>query len=145
MKIQGVEETITRLTRVHKRTSEAQREELFKAGEDVAKLASDNAPRDTGALENSIRSVPVRDDVRGRYSVYIGVDEKKLGEGYTKYGFRYDEHLHKKPFNLGPLSQLKQESGKNVGFEFLTRALRELEDGIKKKMEELAEKESLNV
>lgn len=144
MKIFGVNETLKKLSRIHGRTHRRQLKALIQGGEKIASLASDNAPRKTGALEDAIISLPLRSGVRGRYEVFVGVDASKLGEGFQKYGFRYDQYLHENEFVPGPVSQAKIDSGKDVGSAFLTRALDELEDGIAREMSDIAREEALD-
>lgn len=143
IKVTGIRETMVRLERIHKKTHERQKDLLIKSGEDIAELSRDNAPRRTGALEKAIKSVAARSGVRGRYDVFVGVDRDKLGIGFKRYGVRYDELLHEKRFTLGEGSQRKAESGKDVGFEYITRAYEKLIKDISAKMEQIAKEESL--
>lgn len=143
MKIEGVSETVKKLSRIHKRTHPRQLKALKEGGDKIAALASDNAPKKTGALEEAIKSIPVKSGIRGRYEVVVGVDASELGEGFSKYGFRYDEHLHENEFKPGIESQRKIESGKDVGSNFLGRALDELEQEIADELSEIAREEAL--
>lgn len=146
LKVEGLESTKMKLSRVHKRTSKRQLKAFIKGGENIHQLARDNAPRDTGALEDSITMSVPKQGLFQRKDIFIGVDPSKLGEGYAKYKFRYDQHLHDMSddqFSPGVGSEAKIKSGKQVGPAYFTRALAELEKEIAAELEKIAKEESL--
>jgi hypothetical protein len=113
---------------------------LRAAAETVAKLAQDYAPVDTGDLEGAIKAEPVRERTAlGRFgatSFEVGVDVAELNlEEHG--GYDYSIQMHEDPnYKLGPASAAKQSSsGKQVGYKFLERALKDSEAKIQRSME----------
>lgn len=87
--------------------------------------AQEYAPIDTGRLEEAITTAEST-NVYGRKTIYVGVDENELGEGYSTYGFRYDIYMHEAVYHLGEGSQEKAERlGVDVGPKYLERAIKD--------------------
>lgn len=137
LRISGVQATLAKLERIGKRTNKAALRIVRAGAKDIADRASDYAPVDQGDLENSI---VVEEDRRGndRIVFYVGVDPSKLGEGYWRYGFRYDIEMHEGVYNPGPLSQAKNArvGGSGVGPKYLERALDEIGPEIEEAVKE---------
>lgn len=143
MSIEGIDSTRVKLSRIHARTSKRQLEAFRKGAKAIHELAIDNAPIKTGSLERSITMAEPEVGNFVRKDIFIGVDSRKLGVGFSKYGFRYDQYLNENAFKLGKLSQEKRDSGKNVGPYFFQNAVNELEKGIAAELEKIAIEESL--
>jgi hypothetical protein len=79
---------------------------------------------------------------RKRNIEMVGVDPSKLGEGYSKGGFRYDVRMHEGVYELGDASKDKaQASGKQVGAKYLSRAWQELEPAITARAKAIVDEE----
>ena len=144
IEIQGVSEVNALLRRTADRTSKRQLVRLRKGVEDVTRKAKEFAPVDDGYLEGAITAVATRlNTFNHRYEFMVGVDKALLGPGKSIYGFDYDVEMHEGVYNLGPLSQQKQQvSGKRVGPKYLARALEEVEAGLIRDMERIVEEET---
>lgn len=107
IEVLGIGETHLELERagqrVHKRSLEVVRSYAYK----MQGLARDYAPIKTGALKDSI-SVGESRTGNERTVVHVYVEPDKLGEGWTKYGFRYDEFMETK-YNYMELAALHYE------------------------------------
>lgn len=145
MKIENLESVKNRLSRIDRRTSKRQLRAFRKGGEEIVQLTKDNAPRDTGALEKAIVKTETKLSSFGqRKQILIGVNTQMLGIGFTRYGFDYSIEMHdRENYQLGPISQAKANSGKQVGPKYMTRALEKLEDKISNELEQIAIEESL--
>lgn len=133
LSIKRVEETIIRLRRMEEKTHKRILRRLRRAAIDIRDLARDNAPVDLGNLENAIEDIASREG--NREVRYVGVNPDKLGDGYQVNGFRYDIAMHigivnGEPYELGPRSRAKQNTGKDVGPFYLERAAKSLTPGI---------------
>lgn len=113
---------------------------LRAAAETVAKLAQEYAPVDTGDLEKAIKAEPMRERTAlGRFGATnfeVGVDVSELNlEDHG--GYDYSIQMHEDPnYKLGPLSAAKQSgTGKQVGYKYLERALKDSEAKIRRSME----------
>lgn len=140
LEILGVRDTLVKLRRTEKRTSKRLLRHMRNSAEDIRDLAREYAPVDEGNLEEAIEVGETQEGFLGRNRnvELIGVNPAKLGEGYTKYKYRYDIAMHEGSYNLGPLSQAKAaSSGKQVGPKYLTRAWKDLEPDIRAEAEKI--------
>lgn len=141
LKILGVKETLVNLRRTEQRTHKRLLRLMRRGAEDIRDLSREYAPVDEGNLEEAIEVGESVENFMGRSRnvEFVGVNPDKLGEGFTKYKYRYDIAMHEGSYNLGPLSQAKaQASGKQVGPKYLTRAWKELEPDLIAKAERIA-------
>lgn len=116
------------------RINKAMRDGALEAAELIMKKSQDNSPVDTYNLEEAHHieeSITAADNVR--YSIVVSgegfgsekprdVDEYAIvvHEMLAPYGVG---ELNGKPFSIGPKSQAKAATGKEVGGKFLERAL----------------------
>lgn len=143
--IKGLDDVIARLERVGAKTCDAERELMEKSAEQMRDRAKMYAPVDEGNLEEAIKTRPVkRAGINGRNVHEVYVDKDELGEGYSKYGHRYDITMHEDPqgnSGKGPRSQAKAESlGVFVGPKFLERALEEMRRPIEEAARAIAKR-----
>lgn len=109
-------------------------------GQLIAEAARKNAPVDTGDLENAIVAIEERErNILGQFgqtTIRVGVDQTKLRLELHK-GFDYSIPMHEDPnYNLGPLSQAKQNAqGNTVGYKYLERALKDNEAEVRRRVE----------
>lgn len=140
--IQGVSSTLASLRRSERRTNKRMLRLMRRGAQEVADRARQYAPVDEGNLEDAIEVAETSERFFGnaRQVSLVGVNPEKLGEGYTKYGYRYDIRMHEDTtYELGPRSRAKQEAtGKKVGSKFLARAYTELEPSIRARAEQIA-------
>lgn len=113
-------------------------------GDKVLHLAKLNVPVKNFYVEDAIVKEERRSGLNRRIEITVGVDASKLLE-MTGKSYDYSIWLHEGSYNLGPLSEVKNEISKaedpraKVGNKFLERAitsvkseaLRELRKGIK--------------
>lgn len=140
LEITGVKSTLVNLRRTERVTSKRLLRLMRSSARDIRDLAREYAPVDEGNLEDAIQVIEGAERFLGRTRnvEMVGVDTSKLGEGYTKYGRRYDIMMHEGSYNLGPRSQAKADStGKTVGPKYLTRAWKDLEPEIRAKAERI--------
>ena len=112
--------------------SKASLKGVKKVAEDVAFVAHEMAPMDTGALQNSIRmdSSAYQDLVA---IATVGIDSYAINNKAHKWVTEYADEAHEEitpsgDWKLGPLSEAKQEmvssyDGIGVGGGFMTRAM----------------------
>ena len=144
LSISGINSTLVKLQRTEKRTHKRLLRHMRNSAKDIRDLAREYAPVDEGNLEEAIEVMESFEGFLGRYRAvtYVGVNPDKLGEGYQKYGFRYDIRTHEGSYNLGPRSQAKAASGKKVGPKYLTRAWQKLEPEITVKAQAIVDETS---
>lgn len=107
--------------------------------EEIARLASDFAPRDDSELDHSIKVGEDRGGINGRTRVFIYIDPEATdnkGASIVEYGLIMHEGLA--PFgsgayNLGEGSVVKDGGSGVVGGKFLERAYRKRRGEIGKK------------
>jgi hypothetical protein len=131
--VTGLSETVVKLRRTEQRTSKKLLRHMRSSAIKIRDLAREFAPVDEGNLEEAIVVAESKEGFMGRNRSVemIGVDPSRLGEGYTKYGFRYDIQMHEGVYDLGDASKAKANSnGKKVGAKYLSRAWQELEPQI---------------
>lgn len=148
--IQGLEETLARLARIGKQTSDAELARLRRGAREMERLAKMYAPVDEGYLEEAIVTKETRvETLNRRYEILVGVDPDRLGPGYTDYGYRYDIAMHEgfvngEPYQLGPKSLAKQAAlGVRVGPKYLKRAFDEVMPQLEADMRAIAKREAL--
>lgn len=125
---------------------------LYRAAQDMVKLARAMAPRDLSNLEKAIKMRPeqlgVVRDAYGRFTrteieVYIDGDMAADGRkaGTTVGDYAYEIHEHLEPYGLmqlGEASRAKQRgSSVKVGGGFMERAAQEIEAGIDRRLIEV--------
>jgi hypothetical protein len=140
--VKGISETVVKLRRTEKTTSKRLLLHMRNSAIKIRDLARALAPVDEGNLEDAIQVIEDGESFLGRTRKIemIGVDSSRLGEGYTKYGHRYDVFMHEGSYNLGQKSQDKAAAnGKMVGPKYLTRAWQELEPSIASKAQAIAD------
>lgn len=132
LSVTGVAKTLLALKRTEDRTNKALLRSMRRSAEKVKTLAQAFAPVDEGNLEDAIVVAEDRSVSTGNRAVaFVGVDPSRLGEGYQRYGRRYDILTHEGSYTLGKRSQAKQDaSGLKVGSKYLERAVQELEEEI---------------
>lgn len=140
LEILGVKSTLVKLRRTERTTTKQLLRHMRESARDIRDLARDYAPVDEGNLEEAIEVVESKEGFFGhnRNIELVGVNPAKLGEGYTKYKERYDVLMHEGVYDLGPRSQKKAATGKDVGPKYLTRAWRDLEPDITAKAKRIA-------
>jgi len=124
---------VVKLRRTEQRTSKKLLRHMRNSAIKIRDLAREFAPVDEGNLEEAIVVAESKEGFMGRARAVetVGVDPSKLGEGYAKYGERYDVLMHEGVYNLGDASKAKANSnGKKVGAKYLSRAWQELEPQI---------------
>ncbi len=133
LEILGVKDTLMKLRRTEKTTHKRLLRHMRNSANDIRDLAREFAPVDEGNLEEAIEVGEGKEGFfgRDRNVEFVGVNPAKLGEGYTKYKYRYDIRMHEGSYQLGDASNKKAASnGKDVGPKYLTRAWQELEPEI---------------
>lgn len=120
--------------------NEANRVALKRASGDLAMVASEMAPRDTGTLEQNIKAKEVtRNGFISTAEVYVDPSPLNEKAGYTLGEYMVDAHESITPAggkNLGPRSVEKDSgiggkfAGEGVGGWFMTRALQYLKQNI---------------
>lgn len=112
---------------------------LRKAAQEIRDAARDNAPIDTGDLEGAIvvQEAGGGRSTRGTFAaktMSVGVDESLLNlEEHADHD--YATTMHESTYNLGPRSQAKASTGKDVGPKYLERALHDNEARLKREAE----------
>lgn len=144
-RLTGEREVAIALENRARASSEASRQVLKDYAEEIADLAYAQAPKDTGALEESIDTKQIKAGGFGRRNVWVvyvrGWELHKSGKQVGFYAYR----MHDDEYRLGPGSQEKQNklkrgrywTGSNVyvGPEYLTRALDYYYDDILEELE----------
>lgn len=139
LKLTGVKGFEVTLSNVGKKTDYHTRKALKQGASAIQRDARANAPVDHGVLEEAI----VIDDGelggltgRKQWTVYVDVN-KPSGRGLGTVG-DYAGWLHDSfSWNLGPKSQAKSDAnGGKVGPLYLTRAIEDNEEEIKRNLDE---------
>lgn len=139
VKATGIAETKLALSRIGDRMFDRQLVYLRQVTKDIQDLAQDFAPVDDGFLEKSIEVEEEKGD-RNRIVIFVGVNPDLLGEGYSRYGARYDEIVHEfmdTPTNqMGFIKRGEKTLAKSpdAGGKFLERAFDAFEDEIHEEM-----------
>ncbi|MGZ8172584.1 MAG: HK97 gp10 family phage protein [Methylobacter sp.] len=137
----GFDALLASLRNTADRSSRGAREELAKGAEAIKELAIRQAPVDEGNLESAIKTGKSRDLSTGRNNYLVYVDESvdaSTPAHPNKTVGDYAEKMHEDPYyNLGIKSENKQANNPDikVGYKYLERALDELSDDIKRKVE----------
>jgi HK97 gp10 family phage protein len=141
VKMFGFKELTAELNNIEKRSSRGVRSALLHGSEKIRDLAKQYAPVDEGNLEESIKVAQEKDITNsGRSKYYVFVDENQPAEGGKTVGF-YATRMHEGDYRLGKGSQRKADSsGLLVGRKFLERAMEDLEEEIKKDVEQNLER-----
>lgn len=141
LKIKGLDRVRKNFSRTESKVRQGSLEGLRAAAAIVVEEARKNAPVETQELEKAIVANETRERTAlgrfGQIQIQVGVDVSKLD--LSKHaGFDYSIRMHEDPnYNLGPLSEAKQNSGGNtVGYKFLTRALKDKEKECREVMAE---------
>lgn len=144
IEVTGIDSTMKSLRRTGDRVYKAQLPYLRRMAEKIRERASEYAPVDEYNLESAI-VVSEDKELGGRHRVvlYIGVDPDLLGQGYQKYGFRYDEYVHEmmdSPSGSGTVRRGPKTiaKGPQAGGKYLERAFKDFEDEIRREMAEIA-------
>lgn len=139
--VKGLRGIKRQFRRTEEKASRASLNALRKAALIVTLAARQNAPIDEGDLEKAIVSIERRERTAlgrfGSISIQVGVD-KGLLELDRRKGFDYSVPMHESTYNLGPLSQEKQNMnpGFTVGPKYLDRAWRDNEERIRAQVAE---------
>lgn len=146
--VKGLSSTMLKLSRVGQKTSKKALRVFRKGAQEMGEEAKLMAPRKHGDIENAIEvTETIGTGVRGRNEIKVWVNPRKLGPGYTKYGFRYDILVHENAtLNLGPVSQEKQASdsrGRIVGPKYMERAKNEIAPKINREIKAIAKEVKL--
>ena len=132
MRVTGIEQTAFMLENIVRKTTRKALAAMRSGAKDIRDLAIKQAPVDEGNLEQSITISEDDGGINRRKRMYVFVDEDMAVEsrpGATVGD--YAAEMHEGTYNLGPLSQEKQDSQSAlVGPKFLERAVDELEDEI---------------
>lgn len=130
LKITGADTVKRNLARTEQKAKAGSLQGLRDAAQIIVEEARKNAPIDTGDLEKAIVAVESRERTAlgrfGQTQIQVGVDISKL-KLEEHGGYDYSIRMHEDPnYNLGPLSQAKQEGSSNtVGYKYLARALKD--------------------
>lgn len=148
VEIRGIDELTALLTRTADTTNRNMAEVLKREAHEVARLAKEFSPVDSGALEDSWQVIELGGDrdYRGRFtkkSYVIQVDPSATdpdGRPTSVYGLEMHEHLApygSGMYKLGPLSRAKNAGSGRVGGRFLERAIDEVEYGLMARMQKV--------
>lgn len=140
LSIKGLSTVLANMRRTEDKVVDGSLQALRDGAEVLMTLARKNAPIDEGDLESAIVMKETRArTILGRFgqtNIEVGVDPSRLDLERRK-GFDYSIPMHESTYNLGPLSAEKQAGqAEVVGPKYLERAMRELEDAIRTKVEE---------
>lgn len=136
VRITGATGLASRLENTGKRSSEAALRALREGAEDIRDLARQMAPRKKGDLERDIDMKENRDGINGRVTIDVGVP---YGASSAKYAFfvhegiRFDDDPLKQP---GSIAKQAANPAVRVGAYFLDRAVDELEEPIREKIDQ---------
>ena len=147
--VSGIENLIVSLANMADRTSRGSREQMEQGAVDIRDLARLYAPVDKGNLEDAIKTGKElhgawERGVNRRNIFTVEIDEDMPFEKLNKNGTTtigkvgdYSTRMHEDwTYNLGVLSELKaQQTGMPVGPKFLERAMEDLDETIKAKVE----------
>ena len=133
--VTGMEGLLVSLNNIADRSSRGARSELQKGAIEIRNLARRMAPVDEGNLEESIKEGSFR-GVDGRNVYTVEVDETVVSSTGGVVG-DYAERMHEGDYHLGLKSEVKQAGNPDiyVGRKFLERAMEDLDDEIKRKVE----------
>lgn len=146
VEIYGLDELTTLLDRSADDTNRHMSEMLRREAHEIARLASQFSPVDSGALEDAWEVVEMGGDrdARGRFtkkSYVIQVDPMASdpdGRPTTLYALEMHEHLGpygSGRYKLGEKSRAKDNSSGRVGGRFLERAVDEVEHELMARMQ----------
>jgi hypothetical protein len=128
MQVIGAKEAILSLKNIGLKVQENARKTMHRASDRIVVRAKKMAPVDTHNLENHIHKNVEYEGPKGRLKISVDVDA--VGDLAD-----YAVIMHEGEYNLGPLSQAKNDSQPEaVGNRFLTRAADEEEKKLKPAM-----------
>ncbi len=138
--IKGLSAVMANMSRTEGRVMKGSLQGLRQAAKVVVRTAQEFAPIDEGTLVQAIKAQEVRQRTAlgqfGQINIQVGVDQAALNlEDHG--GFDYSVKMHEDPsYNLGPKSLAKQNaSGKQVGYKYLERALKQSQREVQTIME----------
>lgn len=140
LRITGLSTVIANMRRTEEKVGAESLSALRNGADLLVKMARRNAPIDEGDLESAIVAIESRNRTAlGRFgatNIQVGVDPSLL-DLESRKGFDYSIPMHESTYNLGPLSEAKQAGQQEiVGPKYLERAMTELQDKIRQKVEE---------
>jgi len=138
LKVTGISTTALKLQSQAGRTNKAALQEMIAGGQLVHELAVMQAPVDDGNLEEAIKlEIDAANPLRASISIYVDEDMSVPGRPGKTVG-DYALRMHEGDYQLGSISQLKQDSnpGVIVGRKYIQRAIEELQQDIETAMQE---------
>lgn len=133
-KATGIRDVVKNVQNFAKSTNRQSRRVMDRYAEKMEKLARDNAPVDTGNLEEAIEG-HTRTRIGRRKTITVEINDFRHDDGTPAND--YGALLHEtRDWKLGPKSQAKAAGGKQVGSKFIERAVDELLPDLVKDIED---------
>lgn len=140
LKVSGIKGLKRRIKNAANQSPRFAENELINGGEEIKQLSKKFAPVDEGNLEDAHKTSHDSGGIRGGLRVLVYIDKDVAAKG-GKYVGDYAAFTHEGNYKLGDRSKEKASRlGVTVGRKYLQRALDELNDEIRGRVESAVKK-----